>query len=41
MFTRPEQGYSMKIEVARSGSMQECFQGLREEFGGTESHRSS
>ena len=41
MFTRQEQRLWIKREVARSRSTQECFQGLLEALGGTETHHSS
>ena len=41
MFTKLEQRYWIKIQVARRRSTQEFFQELREALGGTEPHHSS
>ena len=41
MFIKLEQLSWIKIEVARCRSTQECFEGLRGAFGGTELHYSS
>ena len=41
MFTKLEQRFWIKIEVARGHNTQEFFQGLREALGGREPHHSS